>query len=67
MRAVKVILWLLMSAVIVYGICEGTYLWLGNGVAGRVVCTVALMVVAPFLLRPLMYRQNSAGDQKKEQ
>ena len=63
MGAPKIILWLLMSVAVIAIICEGIYQLMGNGTFARVLCTVALIAVAPFLLKPFMYRQLRGGQE----
>ena len=53
----KIIMWLLAAAVTVAVICEGTYRLLGNGVVARIICTVALIAVAPLFVKPFIYKE----------
>lgn len=70
MSVTKIILWLFMSVAVIAIICEGIYQLLGNGTFARILCTVALIAVAPFLLKPFMYRQlrgRQEGDEEESE
>ena len=60
MSITKTVLWLLAAAVTVAAICELTYQLLGNGVLARLVCTVALIAVAPLFVKPFIYKEPNA-------
>ncbi len=58
MSATKTVLWLLMAIAVIAIICEGIYRLLGNGTLARIICTIALIAVAPFLVKPFIYREH---------
>lgn len=50
-KALKIIFWLAVSIAVAAIIMEGTYVVLGNGIPGRLLCTVLLIAVAPMLIK----------------
>ena len=51
MTLLRIIFFLLLLILAVAAICEGVYLLLGNGVLGRIVCTVALVAIVPLFMK----------------